>query len=368
MKSIKVKNVKIASVSFAPRLKNIEALENEALKKSIGYIKYLNESVDVNAILPMRSKFRVDFTIEDTCSGFANGIRKCILDEIPIHSMTMENDSILTNDQYIISDVLQKNIELIPILQDGPSIEEMKKWTLSLDILNSTDEVVMVKSGDLEINAGGRKIPIESIMSPNITIIELHPAMYLKLRHVKIVTGVSKDDAAKFATVSNTRYCIDSKFVPLAHSSEDKNPGRSSMVDDITAFSIGYTTYRNVNDPKIIIFRCCDSLIERLGAFKKELKEVKTDTVITYFSNLLDIETRGEYKFFNFKNEAWTLVHMISQYCYRLDNNIPFVAPSIIHPSTSIGVVKIKHPNPLKIINDAISHLLIDVEIFRKAF
>lgn len=367
MQSIKVSGVKIVEVSFGQKLKNINAPENAALKNSIGYIHYLNPDLDATKFLPARPKFRVDFTISNTFSGFANGIRKCVIDEIPIYSLTMLDDAISTNDSYVVSDVLQKNIDLIPILQDGHSFEDMSQWAISLDVLNTTSEMLSVVSGDIKISHRGNPIPAESIMSPNIPIMDLYPMMHLKIASAKIVEGSALDDAAKFATVSNTRYLIDAKAAPLAHS-EDEKDGESSLVSSPTTFTLGYTTYRNVNDPRFIIYRCCDSLNTRLSAFRQEMNAINVGDVLTYFSHLLDIETRGEYQFFNFKNESWTLVNMISQCCYYLDPDVPFVAPSIIHPSTSTGVIKIKHAAPLKLMRDALDKLIADIGILRGAF
>lgn len=367
MASIKVSGVVIEEILFRSKIENLEAPENESFRKSVEYIHYLFPGLDVSTILPMRPKFKVDFSISNTCSGFANGIRKCILDELPIYSMSMDGTALKTNDPYVISDVLQKNINLIPIVQDGFPLEDMMNWSFTLDVINSTDSAMTVKSGDIKISDKVRTIPTEHVMSPNIPIMDIHPATFLKITHITIVVGASKDDAAKFATVSNTRYLIDPKMTPLAHSIDDE-PGCSSMMKDPDTFTLGYTTYRNVVDPRIIVFRCCDSFAARLGGFSRELDEVKESDALAYFSGILDIETKGDYKVFNFKNESWTLVNMIAQYCYRLDPSISFVAPSIVHPSTSVGVVKIKHPSPLQIIKDAIANITADVEVLRAAF
>jgi hypothetical protein len=369
MKAIVVKNIQMEEINFSKKLSQLNKPENSALKNSLGYIAFLDNGIDGKDLLPKISKFRVEFEITETCTGFANGIRKCIIDEIPICSLTMESDGFTTSDRYILSDYLQKNIELIPILQEI-DFKKAEGWTISLDIINSTDEVIDIKSGDIEIFDGKTKIPSESIMSPNISIVELHPAMFIKISGISIVHGVSKVDAARFASVSNTRYEI-LDVSPLAHTKEEKNLGKSSMMSDPKAFRIGYTTYRNVKDSKTIIYGCCDALSDRVTAFKKEMENVKEDPetkVISYFSELLDVETRSDFKFFNFKDEARTLPNMISQYCFILDTNIPFSAPALIHPSTEIGVVKIKHTNAIKIIRDAMDAILRDISILKKAF
>jgi hypothetical protein len=369
MNAVAVKNIKIKEINFSTKLEHLNKPANLALKNSLGYIAFLGNGIDGKTLLPKKSKFRVDFEITGTCSGFANGIRKCIMDEIPIYSLTMDSDGLTTSDWYVLSDYLQKNIELIPIHQEI-DYEKAKTWTISLNIINSTDEVINVKSGDLEIFEGKKKIPTESIMSTNISIVELHPAMFIKILNITIVRGLSKFDASKFASISNMRYEI-LDVEPLAHTKEEKTPGVSSLLSNPTAFRLGYTTYRNVKDPKTIIYKCCDALTGRISAFRKELENVKEEPetkVISYFSALLDVETRSDFKFFNFKDESRTLPNMISHYCFNLDSNISFAAPSLIHPSTEIGVVKIKHLNSVKIIQDAMTAILRDIAVLKNTF
>jgi DNA-directed RNA polymerase subunit L len=369
MKSIVVKDIQVQESNFEKRLAQLGKAENKDLKSSLEHINYLKSGIDGKSLLPCNSKFRVDFVLENASTGFANGIRKCIIDEIPIYSFTMDGDKMETSDRYILSDYLKKNIELIPINQDI-SPAKFKTWKISLDLINSTDEVINIKSGDIEIMEGKKKIPIESVMSKNISIMELHPSKFIKIQDITVVQGVSKDDAAKFACVSNTRYEI-LDMIPLAHDPEEKERGLSSMMHDPKKFKIGYTTYRNVKNPNVIIYRCCDTLTERLNNFEKELKNVSEDKktkVITHFSTHIDVETRGKFKFFNFKGESWNMVNIISQYCFMLDSHIPFVAPSIIHPSTDVGVIKIKHANSIKIIEDAIKTVKKDLAILKDSF
>jgi hypothetical protein len=369
MNPIVVKNKKIEEVNFSKRLAQLNKPENLNLKNSLSYIAFLGNGIDGKDLLPKSSKFKLEFEISNTCPEFANGIRKCIIDEIPLSSLTMDSDKFTTSDRYILSDYLQKNIELVPIYQDL-DFDKADKWTISLDIINSTDEVINIKSGDLEIFEGKKKIPTDSVVSSNITIVELHPSMFIKISNITFIHGLARVDAAKFASVSNIRYEI-LDVIPLAHTKEEKNQGKSSLMSRATSFRIGYTTYRNVKDPRTIIYGCCDALTNRFNAFKKELNNVKENPetkVISYFSTLLDIETRGDIKFFNFKDEARTLPNMIAQYCFRLDTNIPFISASLIHPSTEIGVVKIKHTNSIKLIQDAITAILRDLAILRNYF
>jgi DNA-directed RNA polymerase subunit L len=360
-----VDSIKIKEINFAKKLSQLNKAKNKSLKNALKYIEYLNDGDDGKAMLPSRSKYAVDFVISGTNTGFANGIRKRILDEILIFSITLDDEDIETDDRFILADDFQKCIERIPILQEIDP-DEFKTWKLTLNITNSTDEVISVKSGDIEISQRGEIIPTGEIMSANIPIMELHSINYLKISKMKIIQGLPKVDASKFAPVSNTRYEI-LDMVPLAHDADDE-PGVSSMKQNPSKFHIGYTTYRNVKDPKTIIFRCCDSFTLSLTEFLQELGVIEVDKTISHFSEILDVETRGPYTIFHFKEESWTLVNMLAKYCFLLDPEIPIVTPAIIHPSTEIGVIKIRHSDPIKIMIDAVSLALTNIHILREAF
>jgi len=85
-----------------------------------------------------------------------------------------------------------------------------------------------------------------------------------------------------------------------------------------------------------------------------DMKNISDDQNI-YLSSLLELETNGKIKTIKIMGEYWTLANLISRYCFIVtEENIKFVAPSIIHPDKRIGVVRIIHSNFSKVIQDAI--------------
>ena len=83
---------------------------------------------------------------------------------------------------------------------------------------------------------------------------------------------------------------------------------------------------------------------------------------------LLDLESKGDMKLFHFKNEYWTIANIIARYCYLEFKDIKFVCSCIIHPSIEESIVKIKHTEPVKIINAAIKQILADAATVKKSF
>jgi DNA-directed RNA polymerase subunit L len=83
----------------------------------------------------------------------------------------------------------------------------------------------------------------------------------------------------------------------------------------------------------------------------------------------LQLETEGNLKILQIKNENWTITNLISRFCYILTKgNIKFITSSSIHPETEIGVLKIIHPEYLKLIHDAIVKIKEELLVVKKAF
>jgi DNA-directed RNA polymerase subunit L len=112
---------------------------------------------------------------------------------------------------------------------------------------------------------------------------------------------------------------------------------------------------------------CCDGIIERLSLIQKELSNITNDTMV-HFSDLVDLESKGDVKLFHFKGEYWTIANIIARYCYLEFKEIKFVCACIIHPSTEESIVKIRHNESVKILITAIKHILADIAIVQKAF
>ncbi len=349
----KVKNVKIVEIPFETKDKNFQ--------KCLEYIKLVDP--DYKKYLPKKPKHQITFELTEASSELANCIRRFLIDEIPVISMHVEEEDIKTDDSFILADFLKKNIELIPFEQDL-SDADVENMRLSLSVENKTDEIITVYSGDLEIQQGKTKKPIDNWLSTTIPIIKLRPTLSLQINNIKLTRGVGKRDAGKFLLLSNISYKImDVK--PVEETKYNKT-GESSLNSAPKHFRLGFKTHRNVA-PKKVMKECCDQISARLVALQAELTSIKSTTIV-HFSDLIDLESKGDVKIFHFKNEYWTLANIMAKYCYLIDNAIPFVTSGIIHPSTEESVLKIQHADPVKLINAAIKRILGDVATVKKAF
>lgn len=341
---------------------NFWETENKKYEALLGHIKLANPTCDVKSMLP-KSRYTVGFTLKNTCSAFANGIRKTILDEIPIYSLDATNAEITTNDNYLSAgfDMLTKNIELIPISQNIPQEILNMSPKFAIEILNTSEKAIKIKSSHITPEKSQPADIIQQlseIVPRTIPFIQLNPARHLKVSGITISAGVPKTDAGKYSPVANMRYYVDETQSSLASSSTLKN------------FRIEFTTYRTGDDPKFIMTRCCETLAKKIGEIQNELKLIEPQDTkkLTYFSTKLDIETKKMYVYMTIKDEAPYVADMISRYCYNLDENIPFVSSAVVHPTTEQGVIKIKHSDPINIIMNATRNLLADIAKVAQAF
>jgi hypothetical protein len=125
-------------------------------------------------------------------------------------------------------------------------------------------------------------------------------------------------------------------------------------------------THRNIAI-KNVIPKICDVIKDKFNKVLNELKNIKSSDIV-YFSESIEIETKDEFKKFHFKGEYWTLINILSKYCYNEMPNIPYIASSIIHPSIEEGILTINYSDPIKLLNNAIGAFLKDLDIFEKSF
>jgi DNA-directed RNA polymerase subunit L len=343
---VKITNIKVQKIDFSK-------------EKSDDFKKCLKLVPDLLDILPKAIKYNISFELENTNSDFANAIRRIILNESPVKSLDYnEYKDVETTDPYILSDLLKKQVDLLPINQDM----DYSDISLSLDIKNDTDYIIDVKAGDFVALKANKKINIDRIISPLIVISKLRPGETLAIKNIKIKEGIGREDAGAFSNVSNIYF----KPLDIEPLNIDKNIGKSSLVSNPTRFKLGYGCHRNTDSPLSILKRACDTLRKRLETIIVDFKNIK-DGDEYYYSDLLQVETKKNVKEVHFKNESWTIANIIARYCYTLtDGHIKFVSPSIVHPEKDTAIIKIAHPEYNKIIIKAMLSIQDDLKIVEK--
>ena len=354
-----VKNIKVREVDL---IRNTTDENNKAMKKCLKYITL----AEAKKLLPTKSKMIVSFELTNSCTSIANGIRRCLIDEMEVISLDFnEYEDLKTDDKYILCDIIKKQICLLPIDQDI-QITDYNKMEISLEKENSTDKIIEVTSDDITFKVNGKVIDKSNIIATNITLVHLRPSKYIKINKIRVISGIARKDAGKFSNISRMEYKI-LNVQPMLKT-DFESTGVSSMKTNPEHFYISYTTHRNVKKPLSLMSKCCDTLIGRLSNILTEMKNISNND-ISYFSELLTLKSEADLKILEITDEYWTIINLITQYCFMLTKgNIKFVAPAVIHPEKEIGVVKIIHKDFSTLIQSAIKQIISDLGDIKKAF
>jgi DNA-directed RNA polymerase subunit L len=351
---VKVKNVKYTEIPFESKDKNFQTC--------LEYVKSIDP--DYKKYLPKNSKYKASFELVDANADLANCIRRYLIDEIPVYSMEVSEDNIETTDRFILADFLKNNIELIPFLQDIKDTDA-DNLSMSLHVENKTDSIISVYSGDIVVtDKAKKKLDNSKYFTTSIVIINIRPGMMLNIKDIKVVAGIGKVHSGKFLLLSNVSYEI-LDVVPVEENKYGTT-GKSSLVSNPQHFKIEFTTHRNMDVTRIMKL-LCGLIIKKITMIHTEISKIK-ETDLVYISDLIELETVRDVKLFHLKGEYWTIANIISRYCYLSFKDIQFVCASIIHPSTEESIVKIRHPESVKIILTALNSIIDDITTICNAF
>lgn len=347
---VKVKNIKVTNIPFKQN--------NDNFKKCINYIKSIVSELELENCMPNIDKQKISFELLDTNVDFANTIRRFIMDEIPVISMNVDDEKIVTDDRYILTDNLKKNIEMLRISQEIP-IDAI----CSLTIENKTDEIIPIYSKDIVIVNKSKKLNTSDYLCNTIQIDRLRSGCTLNIPNITIVSGLGKHDSGKFLLISNIGYEI--LDVEPKNQTKFKTEGNSSLTSDPSHFRLEITNHRNIDITKIMPI-CCSIILNRITIIKQHIIEIDKDD--KYITEYINIEKKGDITIIHLIGEYWTLSNLISRYCFLSCNDIQFVSPGIIHPATETSIVKIRHPNAIKVVLDSLSKIIDDVTVVHDAF
>jgi DNA-directed RNA polymerase subunit L len=323
---MQVKNIKIEEISLKKKLKLAKYKE---IIKDVSTMLALenNDDEDPFDLLP-DSRYKVTFELTKITAEFANMIRVVLLENVDIYSVNY--DESYTNDKMILSDYLKQTIYLMPINQEL-NLEDNKKWNISLNVENKTLDVLTVYSHDIKVTYN--KKPVLNLFDRNIFLTYLRPDCFLRIDAFSFIKDSAYNDSGKFAFLENISYKI-----------LDYIDGKSTLIQDPRHFKIGYTTYGNIK-PKKVMQMCCNTIIDKLQFILDDFKNIR-------------YEKDKQYEYFYIQNNYRTLANVIARTIFELDNNIPYICASIIHPSDNTSIVKIKHNESEKIFKDAIMEII----------
>ena len=338
------------------QISNIKLVENKL--KIDDNLKAILKTMPENSIdlLPKVPTHTVSFSLANSNSSFANAIRRVLVEELDTYCLSLEEKALETNDDFMLSDVLIKNINLIPITQEI-NVEEIDAMSISLHVTNDTNDIIDVKASDIKIKNHNINTLIPNA---NIIIIRLRPGKYITINSFIIEFGKSKTNAAKFSLLNNVSY----KITDMEPFDQFKDTGTRSIDYDCKSFDISFTTCGNIK-PKTVINLLAKELTLQLTRCKAKIADYAKQDNDYYFANGLEVTTINAVRIYKFIDEYITLNYVIAHKCYSLDKNITYCSRSVARYDSEVAIIKMIHPNCNKLLLSAIDEILSEVEQLR---
>jgi DNA-directed RNA polymerase subunit L len=358
------------------------------------------------SLLPPRLDQKVRFIIGDVDTSVANAIRRVILSELKVKSLTFDLAELVTNDREIIIADLVDRIALLPLDQD---VEEDAVFSFELRSTTASSEYKVGYSKDI-IQIAGKKLK-QRPFDDTFRLLEIRPNSHIKIPRIHVASGYCyEDNGARFSLTSefkfqvrdyfgvdvlNDRGNLINKMVSreemrvVAASQKIKlpeqtcaiynpkilvipDPAYQELLDQRTKdrlkdysliielrkndvlnypssseispreYFMEFTTY-NIH-PQKLLHMACDNIIERLTKLLDR--------------NAIDIKTDENKTQIMLQNEDHTIPRMLVRTIFELDPEIALINTSQVHVRIRASIITIKHPNPLDIFDAAVKRLV----------
>lgn len=291
-------------------------------------------------LLPKQPRQTVSFDMLGAYVELANGIRRTLIEELPVQCLHVEEQDIETDDEFIMLHLLQRSINMIAINQNSSATDTAD---MRLGVQNNTAEVLCLTAAN--ITGGNRVIPHK-----NVPIINLRPGCYVKIGRFSLQRGMGKDDMQKFSFLNNVQYHIRG----VEHYNNLIKRGKRAIEYDPDTFTISYETCGTC-DALYPVRLACESMIARL----QKISEILGGNDPEMQLNIVVHDSYHEYKISGF---YITEANMIAKQCYRLDPNIEFVSGGVQRFDNQICNIKIKHAEHLELLRRAVQQAIKDVD------
>jgi len=214
-------------------VKNIKRVKHPIHKDTLDIAK----KAGVLHLIPTKIPISVSLELHNTTTELANAIRRTINTEVDVLRLNVMPVDIDTNDDYIIKDLLIKNINHL-------KIEQIRNGKFKINIRNDTDRTIDVYSRDIkDIDEKNKKRPFDD----TVAMIELNSGKYLKVNNIFTESGsVYSRDHASFSFEHTCRYkCPDIKMSSMycEPSKYILEIPRQKFIDPIEIFKINEETY-----------------------------------------------------------------------------------------------------------------------------
>jgi DNA-directed RNA polymerase subunit L len=274
---------------------------------------------------------RVEFVLPNTSGAIANAIRRTITCELPVKGFYCNYEDIDTNDPFIIPEMIQKRIMMIPVRQSTHS----GSW--NIDVTNLTTSPMFVTAGMIN-----PKPPCDS----KITILVLGVGKYFKCKiGVNELYGYQTGNGMRALAVNAASVPID--VTPL---NTFDNTGVPVSVSNPRVWKISFVTNGTIT-PKDLIIKAIESIIERIIGVTSGLAHVR--------------KRESEYEF-DIENESDTIGNIMMRTILDIYPDIPAVVYKVSVVDRVLTMrFRLTQPNLPEIIKTAIAKAIADLEVIK---
>jgi DNA-directed RNA polymerase subunit L len=322
------------------KISNIVYKTDDIKYKSSQFAKLIEANIN---LLPSLLHKRLSFNLTESNEAFANSIRRLLTNELEIKCFHINAVDVVSDDKYLLNDIIKDRIELLPIVQDVDD-----KLTISKKISNKTTDIINIMSHDI-IPQNSKKI------CNNMLICQLNPGKYLNLTNI---------------TIKRNRGIDDGKFSLCSVHYDEINIDKDNILTlnhDSTDFTLSIKTNGNIEFKQML-----DMLVYNI---EYRLTIIKNN-ILNYDNSIKHVVLDDEFYIFkeyditkyHINSEFHTVGNLLTKYIYLLEPHIDLVNYNIIHILKNKIILNVKHPNPNDIVTKAIDNIINDFKLFRKSF
>jgi DNA-directed RNA polymerase subunit L len=290
----------------------------EKLSISSNDIKLSNtQYAGLKNLIPSVVNKKIIFEIHSSNCAFANGLRRSIMNEIPIRHLTVSMDDIYTTDPWIVANIIRGRIEMIPIPQDIPI-----GTTYSLKFENKNNTYVDVMSSEIKY----RGSPISDWIG-SIPICSINESYSITIDNITVSESYGYTNGR--VSIGRTSYeILDIDMEKI--SSANADPKKFKLTLEVPG----------IINPKKVITKAIDSICDRLDNIDFSL-------------------AKTEYNIYKLliHNESHTIGRLLETYIFNLVPTIDYVAMRESHPSKRECTIDIRHPEAEQICKQAIVNI-----------
>jgi DNA-directed RNA polymerase subunit L len=212
---------------------------------------------------------RMEFQISGVTNAISNAIRRTMCTELLTSGLDVDYRNIVTNDMFIIPEMIISRFRMIPIDQNTPLGAQFE-----LNAINVTDVVRDVKASEIRIVDGG-KLVTKLPFNETFTICTLEPGKSIKIEKIGIHQsyGFIEGYGAHVIAVNCASVAIDQKPINMY---EPESGGIPSSLSNPQVWKISFNT-NGTMPPKNIVLYACNNIIERVESIRNLLYSIQNN-------------------------------------------------------------------------------------------